>query len=338
MYDGTVGDFAGHMRTNVIPVLDEADPGKKIKLIVDEWGDWLLGDNWMQTGTLMNALSAANQLHLMMSNADRIEVACIAQGISVIHSLLNINTSSEMVKTPTFYVFKMFKPHHSNGAKWAPITASNIETSKQSAEVSGSVTLPMLTVGSTVNADGRVNISVNNIDPASSRKIVISLTSNQTEYLIDSAQIVTGPATNSNNPFGGAEVVNLQNFAASNYTLGANGKTLTATLPARSIVMFRLKPPPVGVGIKRDEKANGLSIATGSRGTLIIKSPVDRMTPVKISLFSVDGKTLMKTFSANVTPGNENIIRLVGDHSPGTGMFIVQVEAGGVVQAKRIMY
>jgi alpha-L-arabinofuranosidase len=53
MYGGTVGDFAGHMRTNVIPVLDAADPGKRIKVILDEWGDWLVGDNWMQTATLV---------------------------------------------------------------------------------------------------------------------------------------------------------------------------------------------------------------------------------------------------------------------------------------------
>jgi alpha-N-arabinofuranosidase len=337
MYDGTVGDFAGHIRTNVIPVMDAADPEKRIKIIVDEWGDWLLGDNWMQTGTLMNGLSAANQLHLMMSNSDRIEVACLAQGINVIHSLLNINSSSVMVRTPTFYVFKMFKPHHSNGAKWAPITASNIETTKQSTAVSGSVTMPLLTVGSTVDDNGRVNISVNNNDLTTDRKLAITISNDKVEYILDSAQIVTGNAMNSENPFGGAETVFIKDFPASNYTLSNSGKTLTATLPARSIVMFRLKLPGVKNVNEKIYSNKKISINKKSNCIELTNICVSKKTAITISLYGIDGKLIADKYNGTIEAGNQNIIWKPQNVLLGKNTYIVKVIIGDVVQSKQII-
>jgi alpha-N-arabinofuranosidase len=337
MYDGTVGDFAGHMRTNVIPVMDAADPEKRIKIIVDEWGDWLLGDNWLQTGTIMNGLSAANQLHLMMSNADRIEVACLAQGINVIHSLLNINTSSVMVKTPTFYVFKMFKPHHSNGAKWAPITASNIETTKQSTAVSGSVTMPLLTVGSTVDANGHVNISVNNNDLTIDRKITFTISSDKAEYVIDSAQIVSGSAMNSENPFGGAETVFIKDFPASNYTLSNSGKTLAATIPARSIVMFRLKLPGVKNINEKIYNSRLLSIYNNSNRIEVTNINVNKKTTFSIHLYGIDGKLIVDKYNGTIEAGNQNIVWKPQKSSLGKNTYIVKVKIGNVIQSKQVM-
>jgi alpha-N-arabinofuranosidase len=337
MYDGTVGDFAGHMRTNVIPVMDAADPGKRIKIIVDEWGDWLLGDNWMQTGTLMNGLSAANQLHLMMSYSDRIEVACLAQGINVIHSLLNINNSSVMVKTPTFYVFKMFKPHHTNGAKWAPITSPNIETTKQSTDVSGSVTIPLLTVGSTVDTNGHVNISVNNNDLTADRKLTITINSDKAEYLIDSAQIVTGNAMNSNNPFGGAETVFIKDFAASNYSLSNSGKTLTATLPARSIVMFRLKLPPVKNVNEKNYSNKKFSISVKADCIELTNACISKNTPVAISLYGIDGKLIVDKYNGTIGLGDKNVVWKPQNRLLGKNTYIIKVRIGDVVQSKQII-
>jgi alpha-L-arabinofuranosidase len=339
MYDGTVGDFAGHIKTNVFPVLDGADPAKRIKLIVDEWGDWLVGDNWMQTPTLMDGLSAASHLHLMMGHCDRIAVACLAQGINVIHSLLNISTSNVMIRTPTFYVFKMFKPHHEHGAKWVPITSPTIQTTTQSTAVSGSVDLPVLTVGSTVDTNGRVNISVNNIDLNASRQITINLTSNQPQYILDSAQIVTGPAMNSNNPFGGAETVNLQNFAASNFTLTNSGKTLTATLPARSIVMFRLKtPPPTSLqnGSLPNSTPDVFSIKSGLRGSVLITSSMSQKTPITVSLHSIDGRSLGESFA--LASGKSSFVWRPKNRHLGTNVYVVKIRAGECIRSQRIIF
>jgi alpha-N-arabinofuranosidase len=88
MCDVVSRDFGGNIRNHVIPALTAANPDARIKLIVDEWGDWLIdeGDGWQQQVILMDALSAGMHLHAMMPFAKRITVACLAQGVNVIHS------------------------------------------------------------------------------------------------------------------------------------------------------------------------------------------------------------------------------------------------------------
>ena len=121
----------GQMRPrirDIRTIMDKHDPEGRIKIIEDEWGDWLKNfgaDDWFQQNTVMDALSAALTLNMFMANADRVQMAGLAQAINVIHSLFLTNAASggqDLVKTPTFYVFKMFVPHHTNGAKWAPNT------------------------------------------------------------------------------------------------------------------------------------------------------------------------------------------------------------------------
>src|SRR3569833_4005950 len=105
----------------------------------------------------MVAISAAESWHLFMQHADRYQMAGLAQGINVIHSLL-LTKNSDLVKTPTFYVFKMFLPHHRSNAKWAPntLTSEKITGNSQS--------FPVLSAGTTVDDQGRINISLANED------------------------------------------------------------------------------------------------------------------------------------------------------------------------------
>ncbi len=286
----------------------------------------------------MDALSAAMHLHLLMSYCDRIEVACMAQGVNVIHSLLNINTSGVMVKTPTFYVFKMFIPHHINGAKWVPITASNIQTTTQNTQNSGNQTMPVLTLGATVDNSQYVNISFSNIDISYTRQITVTLTSDQSSYTVESAQVITGSAINSYNNFGTDESVNIQTLASSDYSMDT--KTLTATLPSKSIVMFGLAPHSTVVkpGSFLKNSADSFSIKSGPRGTVIITSSVRRSTPVNITLYSVDGRTLVESFTGTREPGNKSIIRRPKNPNMGTNVYIIRMKTGEVTKSQRIVF
>ena len=161
-----------------VSYLDKYDPAKRIKIYEDEWGDWLqnftASDDWLQQGTLMDAISGAETLHLFMQHADRYAMAGLAQGINVIHSLLLTRSSdSALVKTPTFYVFKLFLPHHRANAKWAPntLTSENITGNSQ--------TFPVLSAGSTVDDQGRVNISLANVDLVNTRTIKVTINSSK---------------------------------------------------------------------------------------------------------------------------------------------------------------
>ena len=71
----------------------------------------------------MDAISSAEHFHLFMQHADRIKMAGMAQPINVIHSMfLTRQSDGVLVKTPVFYLWKMFLPHHTANAKWAPNT------------------------------------------------------------------------------------------------------------------------------------------------------------------------------------------------------------------------
>jgi alpha-L-arabinofuranosidase len=335
MKDVLTGDIHSHLYNNVFPAMNSYDPDKRIKIVLDEWGDWLkdTGDEWMQQVTLMDALSAGSQLNMFVQNADRIGVACLAQGVNVIHSLININTSKVMQKTTTFYVFKLFKPHHTNNAKLAPVTPSKIET------VSGGGTnLPAVNVAASVDAGGFVNISFINVDLTATRKITATLASSKTSYMVRSADVITGSAFTSFNDFGAAEQVNIKTLEASNYSI--NGKTLTATLPAMSVVMLRLMPPdtiPVAErpGSLLNNRADEFSIKVGSRGTVLITSSMNRNTPVTIGLYRADGRILVEGVSTCLQKGNRTMV--LGSDQRGDGVYIVRIANADINISEKIV-
>jgi alpha-N-arabinofuranosidase len=234
------GQMAPRIR-DVRTILDRHDPGGRIKIMEDEWGDWLrefnASDTWFQQGTLMDAISAAEQLHVFMAHADRILMAGLAQPVNVIHALFLTNSSSggtDLVKTPTFHVFKMFVPHHSANARWAPIALS-------SEDITGNgKSFPVLSAGATIDDAGDVHISLVNVDLTNERSVTVTLDSSLVGYTIASAQVITGPARDSYNDFGQPEAVSLQPLADTRYDICR--KKLEVTLPSKSVVMLSLQP------------------------------------------------------------------------------------------------
>jgi alpha-N-arabinofuranosidase len=159
----------------------------------------------------------------------------MAQPINVIHSMfLTRQSDGALVKTPVFYLWKMFVPHHTANAKWAPNTlvTENVR--------GNNTNIPVISAGTTVDDQGRVNISLANVDLTTARTIQITLTSSKASYGVASAQIVTGAAKDTYNDFGMAERVNIQALPAS--SCGVSGKSLRVTLPAKSVVMLILVP------------------------------------------------------------------------------------------------
>ena len=233
------GQIGPHLDT-YIGILDTYDPGKRIKIYEDEWGDWLeplnrTADGFYQQMTLMDAISSAEQLHLFMQHADRIFMGGAAQAINVIHALFFTRAAdAALVKTPAFYLFQMFIPHHSSGAKWAPsaLTSQSITGNNQ--------TFPVLSAGATVDSLGHVNISLANLDLVNTRSIQITLTSSQAGYTVSTSQVITGPAKDSANDFNQPETVNIQALNPTNCNI--SGKSLRVTLPAKSVVMLVLTP------------------------------------------------------------------------------------------------
>jgi alpha-N-arabinofuranosidase len=100
--------------------MDAWDPGRKIGLIVDEWGTWHpveKGTNpafLYQQNTIRDAIVAANTLDIFNRHADKVVMSNIAQTINVLQAMI-LTEGEKMLVTPTGYVYEMYAPHQ--GAK-----------------------------------------------------------------------------------------------------------------------------------------------------------------------------------------------------------------------------
>ena len=137
-------------------VMDEYDPDKHIGLIVDEWGTWYEvepGTNpgfLYQQNTMRDALVAALTLNIFNNHCDRVKMACIAQMVNVLQSVL-LTEGPRMVKTPTWHVFHMFRDHQ--GAQGLPVKL---------AEVPAAGGLPALQASASQTESGEVTVTAAN--------------------------------------------------------------------------------------------------------------------------------------------------------------------------------
>ncbi|MBN2188631.1 MAG: T9SS type A sorting domain-containing protein [Chitinispirillaceae bacterium] len=315
----------------IINVLNTYDSGNRIKIWEGEWGCWLIDDGydgWRQWGTLMEGLSAGEHLNLFIRYSHRMFGAGLAQAINVIHSLMNTQSSTgALVKTATFYVFKMYIPHHTNNARYAPITLTSERVSNVNA----------ISAAATVDNSSFLHISLTNIDLTATRTVNLTLTNTSFDPAgVDNAQIVTGPAKNSYNPYGGAEVVNMQNFSLSNVTK-TGIRTYRVTMPPRSIVMlnFRLSSALPGAFVKSYDDMFSIRAGSGSQGAVLVTSSVNRTTPVTISLYGVDGRTLVDRVSKTFTEGNSSCV--LKSSRPGRGVYIVKIAGEGINLSRKIV-
>ena len=83
-------------------------------LSIDEWGTWHDEDridlNTHQRQTMRDAVFAAMALHIFYLNSDIVKMAMQTQLCNLNESLFDTD-GAHFVKTPTFYVMKLFKEH-----------------------------------------------------------------------------------------------------------------------------------------------------------------------------------------------------------------------------------
>src|SRR3954452_21289725 len=96
--------------------MDKYDPKQRVALLLDEWGTWYdvePGTNpgfLYQQNTVRDALVAALTLNVFAKHADRVRGANIAQMVNVLQAML-LTKGDKVVKTPTYYVFDMYKDY-----------------------------------------------------------------------------------------------------------------------------------------------------------------------------------------------------------------------------------
>ncbi|MCB9274223.1 MAG: alpha-N-arabinofuranosidase [Lewinellaceae bacterium] len=153
-------------------IMDKYDPGKRVALVVDEWGGWYdvePGTNpgfLYQQNTMRDAMIAAATLNIFNNHCDRVRMANLAQTINVLQAVI-LTDEEKMLLTPTYHVMKMYNVHQD--ALLLPTELQNCDY------VLGDSELPALSVSASRDDAGLVHISVANIDAKETKTLSVEL-------------------------------------------------------------------------------------------------------------------------------------------------------------------
>lgn len=142
-------------------IMDAYDPEKKIGMIVDEWGAWYdvepdTNPGFLyQQNTMRDALIAGITLNIFNKHCDRVKMANIAQIVNVLQAVI-LTEGSQMILTPTYHVFHMYKAHQD-----AELVESSIETEMVGLEEKNIV--PNLSESVSIGKDGKIHVTVTNL-------------------------------------------------------------------------------------------------------------------------------------------------------------------------------
>jgi alpha-N-arabinofuranosidase len=213
-------------------IMDRYDPAKRVALVVDEWGAWYNAERGTnpaflyQQNTLRDALLAGMILNVFHKHCDRVRVANIAQLVNVLQALF-LTRGEQMLLTPTYYVFDMYKVHQE--ATMLPVEVSCPGYGRLGREI------PAVSASASRDRDGRVHVSLVNVDPG--RAIEVSCPVRGFDRGNHATgTIITAPGMDARNTFEEPSAVTLQPFAGFSF----EGGLLRVTLPPKSVVTVEL--------------------------------------------------------------------------------------------------
>ena len=213
-------------------VLDQYDAEGKIGLCVDEWGGWYEvepGTNpgfLYQQSTMRDALIAGVTLDIFNKHCKRVRMANIAQMVNVLQAVV-LTEGDQMVKTPTFYVFKMYKGHKGG-------ELLNSYFTEHEEEGPDDAKIPTLSASVSRKGDD-ITVTMSNLSLTDAKSFDI-LVNNYEGYKVAEASVVNAANVHDFNDFGKEELVTEKEFKGFEVTK----EGLNVTLPAHSVVMMKL--------------------------------------------------------------------------------------------------
>lgn len=212
-------------------VMDKYDPDKRVAMVVDEWGIWTdvePGTNpgfLYQQNSLRDALIAGTTLNIFNNHADRVRMANLAQTVNVLQAIV-LTKGSNMLLTPTYYVFDMYKNHMD-----AKLLHLNIQTPDYE---NGEFGLPAVNASATLDSTGKVNITLVNID--ANNDITVKANLSGKDFRVVDGRVLTSKSFTDVNTF---EKKNKVVPSAFN-NARIHGTDLVITLPKLSVVSLTL--------------------------------------------------------------------------------------------------
>ena len=212
-------------------IMDKYDPDKNVALIVDEWGTWFNcepGTNpgfLYQQNTMRDALVAAMCLNIFNNHSDRVRMSNIAQVINVLQALI-LTQGEKMVLTPTYHVYDMFQVHQDAMLlDFAMVSDDYICDGEELKKVNASVSK---------DKNGRVNITLCNIDPNTDAQVTCSIADFNVKEI--SGKVLANDRMQAYNDFDSPDTVKPETFSA--YTVNEN--VVSVTLPSKSVVLLTI--------------------------------------------------------------------------------------------------
>ena len=216
-----------------INIMDKYNPKKNVGLLVDEWGTWwdeepgTTRGHLYQQNSMRDAFVASLTLDVFHKYTDRIQMANIAQIVNVLQSMI-LTKGKEMVLTPTYYVFDMYKVHQN--ATYLPLDLICDKVS-----VRDNRTVPLVSATASKDKAGVIHVSLSNVDTDNTQDVSIDIS--QFKISGVSGQILTSANITDYNSFETPNVVNLKDFKGAKVSKGV----LKVELPAKSIVTLTIK-------------------------------------------------------------------------------------------------
>jgi alpha-N-arabinofuranosidase len=232
----TIMQRALHMEeliTKHVAIMDKYDPQKRVDLFVDEWGGWYdvePGTNpgfLYQQNTMRDAMLAGATLNIFNNHADRVKMANLAQAVNVLQAVI-LTDEEKLLLTPTYHVMRMYNVHHD--AQLIPLSFVSPQY------IFGDQALPAVSASASVDGEGKVHISLVNIDAHKAQSLELDVSALNLKKV--KGEILNSENLGDHNTFDEPEKVQVGNFDGAKLK---NGK-LTLNIPPFAVVVLEANP------------------------------------------------------------------------------------------------
>jgi alpha-L-arabinofuranosidase len=213
-------------------IMNRYDPQKRIALVIDEWGVWTnvepgtTGAFLYQQNSMRDALLAGTTLNIFNNHAERVRVANLAQTVNVLQALV-LTKGSQMLLTPTYHVFDLYKVHQD--AKLLPVQINSPDY------IMGLDKIPAINLSASLDSTGAIHVSCVNLDPG--KKITVRMVTNGLGWNTIKGEVLTSGKVTDINTFEKNDFIKPAKFSAAK----KEGNELVVEVPAKSIVVLELK-------------------------------------------------------------------------------------------------
>lgn len=213
-------------------VMDKYDPGKKVALVVDEWGGWYDAEpgseenSLYQQNSMRDAMIAGITLNIFNNHCDRVRMANLAQCVNVLQAVI-LTREEKLILTPTYHVMEMYNVHQN--ALMLPLIVNSRDY------ILGDKKLKAISASASRDKSGAVHISLVNIDANKEQDVSIDLGGISPKEV--KGRILRSGKLQDYNSFENPGKIKPDIF----YGASLKGNSLSLKLPPFSVVVLELK-------------------------------------------------------------------------------------------------